>query len=1020
MLEFSLLGVPSLTLDGKPITGIPSKKVLLLLCYLALENKRPHAREKLAFLLWEELPEQRGRANLSQALYDIQQVLPGCLSATNKTISLEAGYPHWVDVLTFQKIAERQDAGIAELEEAISLICGDFLDGLYVDGAPEIENWINRERDRCRQLHLSVLDKLTEHYILQSKWDQATDYAMRTLHIEPWREISYRQMMVSLVRQGKYEAALAQYETCRRVLEEELGVSPTPETVFLYERIQKARTSIRRHNLPTAPHQLVGRQTELDILESHIHDPHCRLISLVGPGGIGKTRLSCELAVRHVHEFLDGVTYVPLVSVSQPEFLVTAVAEAMDIQFSGSTSPREQLIDALARQEVLMVLDGFEHLIPGAELVVDILHGAPEVKIIVTSREKLDLQAEWVFVVEGLSVPPEGIDNSAQLEHYGAVEHFVQSAKHQKSGFVLRGQEIGVSRLCRALGGSPLGIELATALLPVASCTQIAAEVEQNLDILTTTWRDVPERHRSLRAVFDHSWQLLSADEQAAFAALSIFRGSFSLEAAHEVAGADLPIISRLIAKSLLVMVVAEEDKAARYEIHENLRQYAADKLACEPDRQSAVRTSYLAYYARFMKCQEDALGRRDYLAVLHAISSELGNIRAAWQWAVAHLDLAAIDQIMLPLFYLYEARGWFQEGIAAIDQVVERLSEQAPATRTIEAQHVLGRSLAFSGACQIELGNNQEARRLAQKSIDILRPQGASRALAFAVNVLGGVYMIYAEDHEAAKACFRESIAIYRELGRQSESYALLGNLGLAHMNTGDYQSALRVLEEGLALCHKEGYRPNMVKFLNSLGTLHHIMKNWEAAEYYYEQVLPLSEETGTLRTKALAFTNLGTIHVRQGSYEQAVNKCQAGIALMRQTDDRPRLASGLKWLGLAYHGLGNEKAACQSLIEGANIALMIDAPYILLDILIGGAVLLLDHGLQETGIDLLMTAAQHPATTQGDRDHALELLAEQGITLSEDEPFEEKRPLAEIAGALLAALKSLASSRVPMKYHS
>ncbi|MBN1311519.1 MAG: tetratricopeptide repeat protein [Anaerolineae bacterium] len=1000
MLELTVLGPPHAALDEEPVTDFISSKALILFCYLALEGNRSHARETLAGLLWGEMPEERARSNLRQALHNIQKLFPGYFTVTRQTAAFDISQPHRLDAVTFRELIEHSEVDGAQLEMAVSLYQGEFLDGLYVDDAPALEDWLRVERERHRLLLLSAIERLADHHTLRGEWERAADLVRHALSIEPWREESHRRLMLLLARQGEYNAALAHYEICCQALDDDLGAEPTVETTALYERIQRSRIT-KRHNLPPAPNAFVGRQTEISFLEQWIRNPDCHLITLVGPGGVGKTRLAQELSSRHAHEFLDGLRWVPLSPIIRPEFIVTVIAEAVEVSISGPEPARDQLIAQLAEREMLLLLDGFEHLMAGVDLISDMLLKAPELTIVVTSREKLNLQEEWVFTVDGLATPPEELQDTGEVKQYDAVVYFEQSARQQKVDFALRGQGAASAYLVRILGGSPLGIELATALLPVASCAQIAAEVEQNLDVLTTAWRNKPERHRSLRAVFDHSWQLLTPHEQLIFPRLSVFFGGFTLEAARSVAGADLHMLGGLVAKSLLRVLTAEGG-AIRYEIHEILRQYAEELLEREPAVRQQIETGHIAYYAGFLQQQEELASRGERQKAIDAIAGELGNIRVAWQKAIAHRDVKALGDALSTLHRFYEARSWFQEGNDLFTLAIEGLQPAA----TPAEEFVWGRLLAHKAGFQLRLGNVSGAQGLAQQGAEVLRRHKAEEPLAFVLNTLG-ITQLSAGDFAVAKETLQEGLAIYRALGSRREIVAPLANLGIACVRAGDYEAARDVLEEGLAICCEEDIRQGLAQFLTNLGALHCTMGDLAAARHHYEQALPVCEELGQRHLKAFTLINLGEIGVREKDFEQALADCQTGVNSVRYLNDLRNLAKGLKWLGLAHLGLDDEKAARNCLYEGLEIALKIQAPPTTLSVLTGVAVLLLEEEQLKGGVDLLMAVARHPATDQNERAYAVELLANQGITLPDEAGYEEEQPLIKIAGTLLAELR-------------
>ena len=351
-------------------------------------------------------------------------------------------------------------------------------------------------------------------------------------------------------------------------IESELMVSP--EKVSIKEKAAEVPIS---HNLPIQSTPFLGREEELAELTKLLENPTCRLITLVGPGGIGKTRLSIHIASQKINAFPDGVYFIPLASAISIDFLISTIADALNFTFYGSKEPKVQLFNHLSEKKMLLLMDNFEHLLAGADLIADMIEVSPQTKVLVTSRERLNLKGEWLLEVKGMSCPKN--DKADQLENYSAVQLFLQTAQRTNSAFTLSDEDKPyLIRICQLIKGMPLGIELAAAWVRMLSCREIVKEIERNIDFLATSFRDIPERHRSLRAVFEHSWNLLSEPERNVFKKISIFRGGFDREGAHKVSGASLPILSTLVDKSLLYRKPSE-----RYEIHELLRQYAEEKL---------------------------------------------------------------------------------------------------------------------------------------------------------------------------------------------------------------------------------------------------------------------------------------------------------------------------------------------------------------------------------------------------------------------------------------------------------
>ena len=325
------------------------------------------------------------------------------------------------------------------------------------------------------------------------------------------------------------------------------------------------------HNLPAQPTSFVGRQRELAELTALVADPTCRVLTLVGPGGIGKTRLAMEVASRMMTHFADGVYFVPLQPLRSADNLVTAIVDALPLQLSGNDDPRQRLLHYLNGKHLILILDNFEHLLDGVGLVTDIFAAASHVNLLVTSRERLNLQAEQVWPVHGLDVPKDAADTA---DTHSAVQLFMERARQVQPDFTLDDEQNAVIRICQLVEGLPLALEMAAGWVRAMSCAAIADMIQRNIDILTTEQRDLPERHQSMRAVFDHSWNLLTPEEQTVFPRLAVFRGGFSAEAAQEVTGASLQTLATLIDKSLVKL-----DASGRYDLHELVRQYASEQL---------------------------------------------------------------------------------------------------------------------------------------------------------------------------------------------------------------------------------------------------------------------------------------------------------------------------------------------------------------------------------------------------------------------------------------------------------
>ena len=424
------------------------------------------------------------------------------------------------------------------------------------------------------------------------------------------------------------------------------------------------------NNLPVQLTELVGRQAELAEAEQLL--TRTRLLSILAPGGAGKTRLAIRAAADIAAGFPDGVFFINLVDIRSHLDIVQAVAESLGLALSSDEDVKAQLLTYLASKCQLLVFDNFEHLLAGASLITGILQAAPQVKVVVTSRAKLNVTCETVFTLAGLETTWESPGEALQVS---GIQLFIDAARRVRSGFVLEPGDLDpLATILRLTGGLPLGILLAAAWADMLPVSEIAAEIAKNLDFLQTEISDVPDRHRSLRAVFEYSWALLSPEERNTFLALSVFRGGFSREAAQMVAAASLRGLSILVSKSL----VTASPEAGRYALHELLRQYAEAELRRDPEFSKRVNEAHAAYYAERMAESFTLFTRGDQPRALRIVEQDLDNVRSAWRHYLAAGDAAAARPFVEGLYYLYETRGWYPAGISLFGEALDALGERS------------------------------------------------------------------------------------------------------------------------------------------------------------------------------------------------------------------------------------------------------------------------------------------------------------------------------------------------------
>jgi predicted ATPase/DNA-binding SARP family transcriptional activator len=853
-LSLSLLGPLQAMLGGQPISGFESNKVRALLAYLAVEADRPHARDELIGLLWPDQPDATARANLRQALANLRNVIGDrtaatpFLSTTSDSIQFHLTEHCSIDAAAFTELIAACHAHAhrrletcrtcaQRLQQAVELYRGDFLAQFVQSGSEAFEEWALIQRERLHREVLDALYALAEHHDRRSEYDQVRHYAARQLELDPWREEAHRQLMRALTLSGQRSAALAQYETCRRVLAQEVDVPPSKETTALFAKIRAdelAREN-RRHNLPAALTPLLGREHELGEIDRLLEMPACRLVTLIGPGGIGKTHLALQAAAEHIGAFTHGVYFVSLDPLDVPEYIITAVAAAAQLTFSEQQDLQTQLFDALHDKDVLLVLDNFEHLLEGGTgLIADLLQHAPQVTILVTSRERLNINGEWILNVGGLRVPPDSVVD--QIEDYSAVKLFVQSAQRARAGFsVPRAERSCVVHLCQLVDGMPLALELAAAWTRALSCQDIAQEIESGLAILSSPTPDAVERHRSMQVVFEQSWKMLSDEERRVLRQLSVFRGGFERQGAKTVADASLPVLASFLDKSFL-----HQDEAGRYSTHELVRQYASEKLR-EAGEVEAARNRHLAYFVELAEKAEPELHNREQAVWLERLKREHDNFRAALDWGTttqstreAGLRLSiALVTFWAICVYAKEGQSWLEQVLAASDGAPAALRARAltgagtmawlqrdmaraiayhedslTLYRAVGDQHGMAESLNNLGIQALVLRNFEQALPPLQESLQLYRALGDKFGIANALNSLGSLAK-YSGDPERAVVWYTESLAFYRELDHQGWIAGTLHNLALVATDQGHFEQAMLFNKESLRMLRQFGEKP-------------------------------------------------------------------------------------------------------------------------------------------------------------------------------------------------------------------
>ena len=940
-LNLALLGPFEGSVNGIPLVKFRTARAQALLVYLATEfalGTSHHGRESLMELLWPGMPPDSARTNLRQNLYYLRQAIANSpapdggkaiplLLSDRQSVAVNADYPLEFDVQCFISLLAGSQG---EWAQAIDLYRGEFLSDFYLPDANPFEEWAAARREAFRRRALDALQTLTDSFVSQGMLKDGERYARQQLAIDPLRETAYRQLMKVLYWSGRRAEALKLYLECVRILRDELDARPSEATEAVAQSIregtlagqpkmteqavnadleisigmveaagthkQKSDSAPRveqvspvRHNLPVAMTPFVGREEEVAELTRLITDPEVHIITLLGPGGIGKTRLALEVASRQrlpSSPFPDGVFFVSLAPVESADEIETTLASSLSISFQPASqathSEREQILEHLARKKMLLVMDNFEHVLEGRALLAEINNQTTGVKLLVTSRERLQMRGEQVFPLYGLEMPQaDDIAKEASAD-YAAGQLFLNICRQTTPDFELyEGDAEQMHRICRLVEGMPLGLELAASWTGLLPLSKIAEEIEQSLQLLSTEYHDIPRRHRSMQATLDVSWKRLTDEQKSAFQGLAIFRGGFTRSAALEVADANLAELVALVNKSWL----SYERKNDRYQIHELLRQYGMSKLKVETALEQAMRARHSAYFCGFLKEREtDWFGAKQQEATAE-VRVEIENIQSAWRWAAGQADARMLVKASKSLgrFYSREMRrteGQRSFGLAAdaLSKVLIQQESDDPQSLTLWSQ-----ILTWQAEFTDKLDQKQKLLSQSQDILDRVTVTGQDTRAEQAFIYLEQAYATGKRDYKAAVSFSNLALELFRELGDRKGEAEALKELGLSYRRLGKAKQALEALRENLEIRQQLDDPFGIADAMQWLGVALTAQMKLKEAERLNRQALALFRQLGSRYYEAQVLMNLSFTQQNTGETLAARELIDQALVLER-----------------------------------------------------------------------------------------------------------------------------------------
>ncbi|MBX3142735.1 MAG: tetratricopeptide repeat protein [Trueperaceae bacterium] len=1034
-LFVQLLGEPGF-LFGSERSTMPPDKRSYLLAYLACAGDWVD-RERLARLLWPDHEVSAARHNLRQLLKRMRD-LPWSrgLQMTGQGRDRRLRWAPPTDLASL-----RAALAASDWSGAAALYRGPLLEGLRPDTLPEFSAWLELERGRLQN---DLRDALLAHaaeLMSQRKPNEALKLIAPLSRVDPYDEEALRAYMAAAAAAGNRGAALQEYRRFVARLADELSLAPTAATEQLLAQISAERSvagevlpygvqqtesvpakesgSARPAFAPSDSSSFIGRELELADLLRLLGDSGCRLLTVTGPGGVGKSRLVRHAADELSQLFADGYALTRAESLTSADALLSAVTQALALPGSPGVSPIDEVAGAIGERRLLLILDDLDGVADAAGSVAELLSRCRHLAILTTSRERLNLTEERLLPIEGLAFPHAGMSLTEALA-YDAVRLFVERSQRVKPDYYLAEAEVEhLIRICALVGGLPLGLELSAAWTRLLSCTQIAKELASDLEFLSRSTSDASERHRSIRASFEHSWGRLGAEERRVLAAMTVFRGGFGSLSARLVANAPLAVLAALVDKSLL-----RADASGTFELHPLLRRFASEKLS--PSETAQARDSHARYFLGELGGLSEVAGevRRERLA---ALGSGFEDLSVAWLWATGSPPGPAqsageprwtaeeLARLARTFIDVCDAHGRYSEGAELLGAAVGAASR---ASRRDTA--ALGTLLVLQAWLLGKIGRLSEARANALRGLELLG-QRAKAAFGWAhrvgLNTLGNV-AFHEGNYEEAETRFSEALKLATAQKASSEMGAFAGNLGVVRQVLGDRQAAAEHFRRQLAIKRELDDTRGVVGALSNLGNVLRLLGDEAAARAHLEEGLTLALSSGNRAVLPNLRINLGVLAHGLGQHAVASEHFHAAWRHANEDGRRALETNALFQLGRVALDAGEPLAAEEWFMKALGMVVSAGSLSGILDNLTGLAWVRLRVEDHENAAAWARVAAEHPAASAGTKSWARDLLAEleqRTRTGADAGPPERDSSVNEAVGL---AMQALAAAVVPYSY--
>lgn len=940
-LVFSLLGQLQITHRQLGAITLTNRKAIGLIAYLLMESDHTHSREFLLGLLWPDLPTAAAQNNLRVTWAQLQRALGTSgskeqpfLTGNRVALRFNPLSDHELDVARFRTLLEicrlhphsrQEDCAecAIRLTEALDLVRGDFLDEFSLANCLEFDEWLLNQRQHFRIQITAVLEQLAAFYEHANQLTEATHLSRRLLEYDLLNESAYRRLMRMLARADQRSAALEVYEACRRVLATELGLAPTVETVTLAEQI-RAIAPVESHsnliNVPPVLTRFLGRQQESARLVDLLSRRSVRLVTLIGPGGVGKTRLAIEVAHRMAGVFAHEICFVELAGLNDGSAVDDAVAAALHLPTNLGRSSTNAIVDYLRDKTLLLVLDNCEHLVKACtRLVQTLCSEAAGLTVLATSRIPLHLAEEQAVRLEPFATPTiNGVEllTVAESMRFDSVQLFTDRVAQWLISFRLTDANVqSVVRICQQLDGIPLAIEIAAAQARALPIEAIAARLSHRFVWLNKRSAEAVSRQRTLHTLIDWSYGLLSAQQRSVLRRLAVFAGGWTLGAAEAISEPGEPcaeLLADLVDHSLVVF--GNDVKHQRYSMHETIRQFAQEQLRGSNQEADALER-HAHYYAQFVSLAAENRAGQTLPERLHAIQDDHDNLGRAFEWLLANdheRALTLVAQLGTDLNF-WELSGFFQEG----RRWLERALEETQTTVSLQRGHALLAAADLSSAISdfdyglqcarqaqqvfYELGDQRgivDARlmhcdlsrhaghlihlqKLIEEALQMAEQMSYTAGMAKGKQLLAIHIWYTTGESEAAIQYELQSVALWRKLARPFELATALNFLGADLLEIHDFVAARRALLECRDIYRSIGYQRGVALATHNMGCVALEMGEYAKARELLCESLRIRRDLGLQRGYAYSFEQLAQLNEVEERYEQAVELLAAAETL-------------------------------------------------------------------------------------------------------------------------------------------